>query len=269
MTVPGPDQAGRPQPEPQPEPSFRELFAQEFAGRLSTAQDMARNLHDGSGMPSVMAAIGGWRGLLESVLPVTVFSLVWGLTYDLRLSLVVTLVPVVVFALWRLVARQSLMMVFGGVLGFALGAFLALRTGRAENFFGWSIVKNLAFAAGCALSVAVRWPVVGVVLGIFLGEQTAWRQVAARRRAYVLATWVWVGLFGVRLAAQIPLYLLHEATILGFANVLLGMPLYILTLYLNYVIVRRVPIVHVVAGEDAIAEPVDVPDDQAVRREEG
>ena len=247
--------------DPQPEPTFRELFAQEFAGRMSTAQDMARGLHDGSGMPSVMAAVGGRRGLLESVLPVTAFSVAWGITYDLRTSLVVALVPVLVFAVWRLVTRQSLMMVFGGLLGFALGAFLATRTGRAENFFVVSIIKNIGFAALCLLTIAIRWPIVGLVLGFFLGEQTAWRQVPARRRAYVLATWVWVGLFGIRVAAQVPLYLLHQATALGFVNVILGLPLYILTLYLNYVVVRRVPIVHVAAEEDARTHepPVDGP----------
>ena len=75
------------------------------------------------------------RGVLESVLPVTVFSVVYGVTREVTPSAVVALVPAVVLALWRLVAREPLTQAVAGVLGVALGAFIAVRTGQAQTFF--------------------------------------------------------------------------------------------------------------------------------------
>ena len=81
------------------------------------------------------------------------------------------------------------------------------------------------------VSVLVRWPLVGVILGFVLGEGTHWRQAPARMRAYVVATWLWVGLFGVRLAVQVPLYVADRPALLGVANVGLGLPLFALVIW--------------------------------------
>lgn len=191
---------------------------------------------------SLEKSIGGVRGVLESVVPITLFSVLYGLTADLRLSCVVALVPSVIFAAWRLARREPLTQALSGVLGIGLGAFLALRTGRSENFFLPSIIKNAGWAAAYAVSVLVRWPLIGVVLGLALGEGTHWRSVPERARAYARATWLWVGMFGLRLVVQVPLYLLGMTTTLGLLSVPLGIPLFALVAYLTWLIVRRVPV---------------------------
>src|SRR3954454_4671057 len=71
---------------------------------------------------SLQAVIGGPRGLIESILPMTVFSVVWAFTHDVPRSVVAALVPSVVLAGWRLVAREPLTQALSGVLGIALGA---------------------------------------------------------------------------------------------------------------------------------------------------
>jgi len=193
---------------------------------------------------SLEKSIGGVRGLLESVVPLTVFSVLYGITRDLRLSSLAALAPAAAFAVWRLARREPLTQALSGVIGVGIGAFLAMRTGRSEDFFLPSIIKNAAYGAGYALSVALRWPVVGLVLGFALGEMTHWRQVPLRMRVYRLATWLWVGMFAVRLVVQVPLYLLGRTATLGLVSVPLGIPLFALTAYLTWLVVRRVPVAH-------------------------
>jgi len=199
---------------------------------------------------SVQNSIGGVRGLLESVIPITVFSLLYGIDHDLKRACVAALVPSAGFALWRVYRREPLTQAVSGVLGVGIGAFLALRTGRSENFFLPSILKNAGFALAYALSVLLRWPAIGVVLGFALGEVTHWRQVPARMRAYQLATWLWVGMFLVRVMVQVPLFLAGQTTTLGFLSVPLGLPLFGLTIYLTWLVVRRVPVAHPPAAEN-------------------
>ncbi len=209
---------------------------------------------------SLEKSIGGVRGLLESVVPITLFSVIFGLTRDLKLSCIVALVPSVLFSTARLARREPLTQALSGVIGVGIGAFFALRTGRSENFFLPSIIKNAAYAAAYAVSILVRWPLVGVVLGFALGEMTHWRSVPGRLRAYSQATWLWFGMFAARLLVQVPLYLAAMTAALGFANVLLGLPLFALTAYLTWVVIRRVPVAH--APKEA-REPVE-PDDQGL-----
>jgi hypothetical protein len=204
---------------------------------------------------SLADSIGGPWGLAEAVLPLTVFSVVYGFGRDLRVALVAALVPSVALAVRRLLLRQSLTQSFSGLLGVALGAVLAVRSGRAEDFFLPSIWKNLGFTALYAVSALVRWPIVGVVLGPLLGEWWAWRAVPERRRAYQRVTWLWVGVFAVRLAVQVPLYLAGEAAVLGAANVPLGLPLFGVAVWLSWLMLRRVPVVPDVAPPSWFPRP--------------
>ena len=191
---------------------------------------------------SLSASIGGPWGLAESVVPITVFSAVYGVTRELQLSLVAALVPAVLFAIRRLAVRQPLTQAVSGLLGLALGAFLANRSGRAEDVFLPSIWKNTGFGAVYAVSALVRWPLVGLVIGQMVGEGIAWRDDPARLKVYQQVTWLWVAMFAVRLAIQVPLYLAHQPAVLGAVNVPLGLPLFGIVVWLSWLILRKVPV---------------------------
>jgi hypothetical protein len=190
---------------------------------------------------SLQAAIGGPRGLAESILPMTVFSVVWAFTHDVPRSVLAALVPSVVLAVWRLIAREPLTQAVSGVLGVALGAGIALYTGRAQDFFIPGIVKNVGFGAVYAVSALARWPLVGLLLGFTLGEDLHWRRVRPRMRVYQQATWLWAGVFALRAVVQGWLYASGQATALGFVNVVLGLPLFAVAVGLTWLLVRRVP----------------------------
>jgi hypothetical protein len=200
---------------------------------------------------SIQAAIGGVRGMIESVLPVAVFSVVYAVTRQLWPSVIAAVAVALLAVLARLLARQPVSQAVSGLLGVAIGAVLALYTGKAVNFFAASIVKNIGLLILYAGSSLIRWPFVGVVLGFVLGEGTHWRQVPARVRVYQLATWIWVAMCVIRLAFQVPLYLKNHATELGAASIPLGLPLYGLVLLLTWLVVRRVPVARLPEDEPA------------------
>jgi MFS family permease len=204
------------------------------AGRLAQAAGPAFSLQ---------ASVGGVRGIIESVLPYTVFSLVYAATKDLQTSIVAAGAPLVVLVIWRLIARETLTQAVSGVLGILLGAYFAQKSGKAADFFLPNILKNIGFAALYAASNLVRWPLIGVVIGPVTGEMFAWRLDKPRYAAYWWATWIWVGLFLVRLAVQVPLFLADNVTLLGTLNgLVLGVPLFALTIWLSWLVLKSVPL---------------------------
>lgn len=256
-----PSSSGLAQPEPaapggsepasgaEPEPGIRELFRDVLQEHRASIRQSAE---DGK-PPPIIELLGGRLGMVESVLPVAVFSLVYGLTRDLRSAIFAALVPSILTTCWRLARRETVMSSISGLFGVGLGALIAWWTGGASGFFIPGVIKNVCFALVFGVSILVRWPLVGVFLGFVLGEDTAWRHVEARRRVYVLATWVWFGMFAIRAAIQIPLLLADQAVKLGVVNIALGLPLYGLVLLLTWLIVRRVPTVrHEAVQHDAV-----------------
>ncbi len=111
-------------------------------------------------------------------------------------------------------------MSFAGILGVAVSAGLALITGRAESNFIPGIVINSVWLVGLLVSLAVRWPLIGLVVGFLLpanedGSHVDWRADPVKRRVLTVATWIWVGLFALRLAVEVPLYLTAQVELLG------------------------------------------------------
>ncbi|MGH8868479.1 MAG: DUF3159 domain-containing protein [Actinomycetes bacterium] len=185
-------------------------------------------------------ALGGRRGLLDSGLPGIVFVAVFTLT-SLTPALWAAVGVGVLLTVVRLVRRETLQHALAGFVGVAIAAFIAHRTGEARNFFLPGLFINAGYGAAYALSILVRWPLIGVVIGPLVGEGTAWRSDPARYRAYALASWVWVAMFALRLAVQLPLYLAGWVVALGVAKLAMGWPLFLMGGWVCWLILRRVP----------------------------
>ena len=89
-------------------------------------------------------------------------------------------------------------------------------------------------------SIAVRWPLIGIVVGFLTNEGFEWRANKSKRRVLYLVTWLWAGLFALRLLVEVPLYLARQAEWLGATKLLLGVPLYAILLWLTWLLVRAV-----------------------------
>ena len=192
---------------------------------------------------ALLTAVGGVRGLAESVLPGFGFLVVYAITKELVPSVVIPVVIGLVFVVLRLVQRQSLAMSFAGILGVAVSAGLALLTGKTESNFIPGIVINAVCLLVLLVTLAIRRPLIGLIVGLLLpqdedGSGTDWRADPAKRRVLTVATWMWVGLFALRLLIEIPLYLTAQVELLAGIKLITGVPLYAALLWVTWLLVR-------------------------------
>ena len=190
--------------------------------------------------PSLAGAVGGPLGMLESALPAVVFVAVYSLSgSNTNLSAIVAVGLALVLTVARLARRESPRHALSGLVGVAFAAFIATRSGRAEDFFLPGLLANAAYASAFVISIAVRRPLVGVIVGALDGEGQGWRDEPDRMRAFTRASWLWAGIFLTRLAVQLPLYLAGAVVALGIAKTALGIPLFALGLWLTWRLVHR------------------------------
>ncbi len=168
---------------------------------------------------------GGWAAL-DATVPVVAFaagyyaagrSVAWGAGAAVGVAGAI--------AIWRSAQGKRPRAVLIGILGVCAAAAVALYTGRGEDFFLLQIVSNTASAVAWALSIVLRWPLLGVVVGTLLGQRTRWRRDPALLRAYGRASWVWVLQYVIRLAVFVPLWAAGEVAWLATARIALSWPL--------------------------------------------
>ena len=201
----------------------------------SLAASMGANMrYTASGQVDVLHAMGGVRGVVESVLPSMAFLVIFTFFKDMNLGLLVSLGLAAVFSIARLAQRSKLVPALSGLIGVGICAFAAYRTGSAENYYLPGFWTNAAYAAVLILSILARYPIMGFVFGFIRTESSTWRKDPVRMRAYTLATWIVTGMFLLRLAVQLPLYFAGATEALGATRLLMGLPLYALTLWLAW-----------------------------------
>jgi hypothetical protein len=123
--------------------------------------------------------------------------------------------------------------------GVAVAAVVALRTGRAEDFFLVQVLSNAASSLVWASSIALRRPLLGLLVGVALGQRTRWRRDPALLRAYSRASWVWVGQYLFRLLVFVPLWYAGQVIALTMARIALSWPLVAVCLGASWWVLRR------------------------------
>lgn len=220
-----------------PEPTFNDAF-EAAVKKSSLGKVSAADAPTGA---AILSAIGGVRGLIESIVPSFVFLVVFLITRDVWLSALIPLAIAILFIVIRVVMKAPVTPAVTGAVGVGITAFLAIVTNRAENNFIPGILLNCVFLLAMLVSLIVRRPLIGVFVAVLLGEEAAnWRSVPRERRFLTLATWFWVGLFAIRLAVEVPLYLAQNAAALAVAKLILGVPLYAVVLWVTWLLVRAV-----------------------------
>ena len=208
---------------------------------------------------NVASAVGGWRGVIESTAPTLVFVVVMAVRPSALVAALAASLAVSGAALAaRLAQRQGLTQVLGGAVLALASAAWAWRSGEASNFYATGLLINAVWLAGCLLSLAVGRPLVGILMGLWRAaaggsarpgggsdaddavrsEDAAAR--AAEHRRHRAATAVLAAMFALRLAVEVPLYLTGAAGVgaLGVARLVLGLPLFALTAWFIWLLVR-------------------------------
>lgn len=170
-------------------------------------------------------ALGGKRGVLESALPTIAFTLTWVTTHQLKPALLAGAAAAVLLLAVRVAQRQPVQYVLNAVVGIGIAAIFALRSGRAEDAFLPGILYNAGYAVVLAVSVLVRWPVVGFLIGAVTGDPTGWRSNPAVVSLCAKLTWLLALPCALRVVVQYPLWATGQVGWLGAAKLALGWPL--------------------------------------------
>jgi hypothetical protein len=190
----------------------------------------------------VLNALGGKRGLIDSGLPSLVFLVVFNISgKDVNAALYAAVALSIVLTLLRLLKRETIQHAFSGLIGVGICALISKWTGNAADFYLPGLWINAGYGLLYAITNLVKWPILGVMLGPILGENLLWRKDPARLNAYIKAGWLWVAMFAARLIVQYPLYKSGNINILGTARLLMGYPLFILTAWGTWQILRKTP----------------------------
>lgn len=176
------------------------------------------------------SSLGGPRGMAEGALPFVGFTVAWIITSQLYPSLGVAVGIAVVLGVIRLVQRQSLKFVAQAVFPIAIAALIASRTGRAEDIYLPGILYNGALALVSILTIVIRRPLVGFIIGAATGDPTSWMRDRGLIRMTSKLTAVLAVPYLLRFVIQLPLFLTHQVVWLGVAKVALGWPLLIAAL---------------------------------------
>lgn len=188
--------------------------------------------------PSLLAAAGGWRGIVESSLPGLLFLVVYTLAGDLWVAVGASAAVSAVSLLIRIGRRETLMPALGGLAALGLSAFLAARSGNDADVFLPGLWTNAGYGLAVLLSALVGWPVVGILAGLVSGAGSRWRRMPHLRRVFTLLTLGWAAFFAVRIAVQLPLYLSGQIEALAATKLLMGPPMYAVWLVLTIVLAR-------------------------------
>ena len=220
---------------------FAEAMSQSGLGALARDEKLSGR--------DLLTAVGGVRGILEALLPGLVFLIVysvltsfmgWATQAALVPALVTSVGLAVIFTIVRLVTKGQPTQAIAGLIGVLASAALALWTGNARDNYVLGFFTNAAYALALIISLLVRWPALGLIVGFLMGDGLAWKQDRRKYRAAQFLTLVWVGLFVARLAVQVPFYLVDNVEALGATRLLMGVPLYALVLVFSWLVVRAV-----------------------------
>lgn len=192
-------------------------------------------------------ALGGRRGMLEAGVPTAAFTVLFLTTHDLRTSVVIAVACAAVLLVVRIGQRTTTQFVINSLVGIGIGALFAWRAARgggdandqALAYFLPGILYNAGYSVVMVLTILVRWPIVGFMVGGVTGDPTGWREDRAVVRLCSRLTWLLVLPCVIRVAVQAPVYLAGRngwwdedsaVAVLGVAKLAMGWPLQIAAL---------------------------------------
>jgi hypothetical protein len=192
-------------------------------------------------------ALGGARGMLEAAVPTIAFTVLFLTVHDLRLAIIVSVGCAGVLLAVRLAQRSTPQFVLNALVGIGIGALFAWRAAKgggdageqALAYFLPGLLYNLVYAALMVFTIAIRWPLVGFIVGSVAGDPTAWHSDRNVVRLCSRLTWLLALPCLARVVVQGPIYLAGRngwwstdsaVAALGVAKLAMGWPLQVAAL---------------------------------------
>ncbi|AQT82338.1 hypothetical protein B1R94_28485 [Mycolicibacterium litorale] len=188
---------------------------------------------------SLIALAGGWHGLADALGPHAVFFAIYVATQQIGPAAWAALAVAMVLASIRLLNRESVYAAVAGAALVGVSASVAVTTGDGVDFYLLEIARTSVLSVVLVTSLLVRRPLLGVLIGPVVAGP-GWHRDRIQRRAYDLCTIIWAVAVIMRSAVKISFYLDGNVIGLGIASMVMGVPLLVLTTYVQLRILRAV-----------------------------
>jgi hypothetical protein len=182
-------------------------------------------------LKSVLSGRG--KKLLDSILPLLIFLIANSL-FGVNVALGAALVVTGLFAIVRILKKESLVYALGGLGGVLLAGIFVKLSGSDTGFFLPGLISGAITVVLCTVSVIINRPLV------------AWTSFIARRwpldwywhpnvlPAYNEVTIIWAVAFSARLALEFWLFQREAVNALGITKIILGWPFIVILLIATY-----------------------------------
>lgn len=182
----------------------------------------------------------GERTLGDSFAPPLLFVAADALG-DVRWAAAVAIAAGIVVAIWRVRRGQQIIYAAAGIAAVVFAAFLAVRSGRAEDYFLPGIISTAGWALGTLVSILVKRPLAAWTSWAYRRWPLRWYWRDDVRPAYSHVSWYWLCYFAIRGAVSYWLYLIEQPEILAIWKTVTSWPTILPLLYFTYRIgvVRR------------------------------
>jgi hypothetical protein len=175
----------------------------------------------------------GDRTLGDSFAPPLLFVLanvVWSVGWAASLAIIAG----AAVATWRVRRGQQLIYALAGVAAVMFAAFLAVRSGRARDYFLPGIVSTAGWALLTLVSILVQRPLAAWTSWIYRRWPLDWYWRDDVRPAYSYVSWFWFGYFVVRGSASTILFVAGQPELLAIFKSLTSWPTILPLLYYSY-----------------------------------
>lgn len=194
---------------------------------------------------SMIDTIGGMRGVVESMLPGVLFVLVFVISRNVELTVLISGIVALLQVVVRLIQRQTVTGALSGFLAVAICLVWAWKSNDARNYYMLGFITNIVYALLLSVSLVARIPGVGVVVEFIRSMPTehfrtwleGWKSDRALYTAYTRVTVLWIVLFVLRLVVQVPLYMSGSVVWLGTTRLIMGLPFWAAALWVSALII--------------------------------
>jgi hypothetical protein len=193
---------------------------------------MAKIQELGDELRSVLS--GRASRLVDSFLPLLIF-LVFTPLFGVDISLIAAITCAALFAMIRILRRESLVYSLGGLGGVLLAAVFVFLSGSERGFFLPGLISGSITVILCIVSVALNRPLVAWTSFVARRWPLNWYSHPKVLPAYNEVTILWGVAFAARLGFEYWLYQQDAIDALGAARILLGWPFIIALLLITYI----------------------------------
>ncbi len=191
---------------------------------------------------SLVTAIGGGWGLIESAIPPMSFSLSFGAFKNVFLSATLAVVLSIAVMIGQIMRKRPVLNAIASLLGIGIAAWMAVAGGvsgaSARDFYLKDFLVNGLWLLGLTVSLLARRPAFGYLAEALSLVSTKWLENTRERRQMAGFTAFWLTPFLIRLLAELPLWLTNNVYALGFVKTALGLPLWGLWMLLTWLMLR-------------------------------